>query len=93
MPLSARTRRVLVRSLKSEDIGDEVADIIDAGSGTLSAYARAKIYRECGNAVAGDHIADKIDAGTALSDWGEHHLAHMLKNRPAAKEIITALAL
>lgn len=92
MALSARARRVLVYALKSSDIGDEVADVIDAGSGTLSTYARSKIFRECGNAVAGDHIADKIDAGEALSDWGEHHLAHMLKDRPVATEIIAALA-
>lgn len=92
MALTARTKRVLGYSLKSRAIGTEVAGIVDAGSGTLSAAARRRISVACGNRIAGGVIGDKIDAGTALTDWTKHHMLYMLKDKAASDEIIAALA-
>ena len=92
MALSVYARRALVYALKSTDIGDEIADVIDNGSGTLSVYARRRLASACANEFTADAIADNIDAGTALDDREKSVLAAALMNRVAAGEIITELA-
>ena len=92
MALSNHTRIALKYALKSSDIGDEVADVIDAGSGTLSAAARERMEVLVADRIVGDSICDKIDAGSALSGREQDYLGIMLTNRVAATEIATELS-
>jgi hypothetical protein len=95
MALSTLARRTLSHAVQSAVIGDEIADIIDAGSGTLSTLARTKIGLLVGqNAGIGlaDGIADAIDAGAALEAAEQAALGVGLANRVVAQEIATALS-
>lgn len=95
MALSTFARRCLWQAVKSVPIGDEIADVIDAGSGTLGREARERIGLLVNqNAGIGhaDGIADAIDAGEALDGAEQAALGVGLANRVVAQEIATALA-
>ena len=92
MPLSEAARRHLTYRLKSTAIGDEIADVIDAGSGTLSAAARRARDYAVADRVTADGLCDKIDAGTALTADQQNKLGYALGNRVVANEIAEALA-
>lgn len=91
MALSTNARISLTHALKSAAIGDEIADVIDAGGGTLSAAARLRFEFLLGDRVAGDAICDAIDAGTSISAAGQNRLAWLVCDRQVASEIAQAL--
>ena len=92
MPLSTHARRALSHALKSYAIGDEIADVIDAGSGTLSVAAKERMQTLLTDPVAGTAMCTAIDVGTAITGPHQAKLGIMLCNRVVAQEIATALA-
>lgn len=92
MPLSAFARRSLSHGLKSMGAGDQVADIIDAATGTVPADAARRIRFMAGNSATGNGIVTQINAAAALTGGQQAALAMILNSRGAAAEIATALA-
>lgn len=91
MALSVAARRALRQTLKATHLGDEVADVVDAGSGTLSVAARRAMDFALTNPVLADGVCDKIDAGTALTGAQQDRLGWALASRVYAAEIAAAL--
>ncbi len=92
MPLSTRTRRILGTGLGSTGIAKQVADVIDAGSGTLGVNAKQRIRIAVGSKHLADQIITKIQAGTALTGTQQTALRKAIGDGNAAKEIATILA-
>ena len=74
-------------------VGKEIADVIDAGSGTLSTSAKNHLKFAMCDAVNAAAIATAINAGTAITGPQQAELGVALGNRVVAQEIATALAL
>lgn len=72
-------------------IGDEIADMIDAGSGTLSQRAKDGIQLAIGNRGQADSIISKIESAAALTGDEQAKLGIALGNRTVAQEIATVL--
>jgi len=92
MPLSVYARRRLAYGLKSEAAGDDVADVVDAGSGTLKADTARRLQFMSANRAIGLGIETAVEAGTALSGQQQTILGMICNSRPAAAEIAAALA-
>jgi hypothetical protein len=92
MPLSVYARRRLVYGLRSEAAGDDVADIVDAGSGTLKADTIRRLQFMAVSRSTGLGIEAAVEAGTALSGQQQTALGMICNSRPAAAEIAAALA-
>jgi hypothetical protein len=92
MPLSVYARRRLVYGLRSEAAGDDVADVVDAGSGTLKADTIRRLQFMAVSRSTGLGIEAAVEAGTALSGQQQTALGMICNSRPAAAEIAAALA-
>jgi hypothetical protein len=92
MPLSVHARRSLSHGLKSAVVGKQVADIIDANTGTISTDAARRIRFMAANRATGTGIVTKINTSAALSDPERNTLGIILNSRVAANEIAVALA-
>jgi len=92
MPLSVYARRRLVYGLRSEAAGDDVADVVDAGSGTLKTDTARRLQFMSANRAIGLGIETAVEAGTALSGQQQTILGMICNSRPAAAEIAAALA-
>lgn len=89
MALTSHARDVLRYGLKHNGAADEFADVVDAGSGSLSTFVRSRFIALCGRAE-GDGICDAANAGnTALTAMEQDALAVMLGSRVVANEIAT----
>ena len=93
MALSTFARRTLKVALGDDAVGKEIADVIDAGSGTLSTSAKNHLKFAMCDAVNAAAIATAINAGTAITGPQQAELGVALGNRVVAQEIATALAL
>lgn len=93
MALSQQARRVLSFGMESMPVGKEIADVIDAGSGSLSTYAKNHLRSQLRNPTAATEIAASINAGTALTGRNQDLLGQAICNRVVAQEIAAALAL
>lgn len=92
MSLSIAARRGLIHGLKSAAAGKNVADVVDAGSGTLSGDTRRRVQFMATNKVLGGTLCDKIDAGEALSGAEQARLGLIMNSRVHAAEVAAALA-
>jgi len=92
MPLSVYARRRLAYGLKSEAAGDDVADVVDAGSGTLKTDTARRLQFMSANRAIGLGIETAVEAGTTLSGQQQTILGMICNSRPAAAEIAAALA-
>ena len=93
MALSTLARRTLKVALGDDAVGKEIADVIDAGSGTLSTSAKNHLKFAMCDAVNAAAIATAINAGTAITGPQQAELGVALGNRVVAQEIANALAL
>ena len=93
MALSTLARRTLKQALADNAVGKEIADVIDAGSGTLSTAAKNRLIAVIGDRTTAGAIATAINAGTAITGPQQAELGVALGNRVVAQEIATALAL
>ena len=93
MALSTFARRTLKVALGDDAVGKEIADVIDAGSGTLSTSAKNHLKFALCDAATASSIATAINAGTAITGPQQSELGIALGNRVVAQEIATALAL
>lgn len=91
MALSVYARRTLAHALTSYSIADEIADVIDAGSGTLSQAAKDRLSFLLGDRDAAKALAISIDAGTTITDANENRLGFLLCDRLPASEIAKSL--
>lgn len=91
MAISSYARRVIKHAIKDNSVGKEIADVVDAGSGTLSVAARTHMDYMMADRVMADAICDKIDAGTALTGPEQAKLGLALNDRVAATQIATEL--
>lgn len=91
MALSAHTRAVLKTGLASNAAGKDVADIIDAGSGTLSPNSRRVIHAALANHKAASLFIAAVDAGTAINSFTKLRLKIALGDSAAMLEIAAAL--
>lgn len=92
MALSDLTRRVLRHGFADIAVADNVASVIDAGSGTIGLDARRHLHLLVKSVAVGNEIADAIDAGEALTGAQVNLLGIGLASRTAADEIKEALA-
>jgi len=92
MALSDHARRYLTHAMKSSFAGDEIADVVDAGSGTLSTPTKDRIKVLFANRTVGTDFAASVDAGTALTGREKEFLGTVLTNREVADEIADVLA-
>lgn len=93
MALSTHARRTLKQALGSNHLGKEVADVIDAGSGTLTTAAKNALNFALCDPTTGAAIATAINAGTAITGQQQAELGIALGSRVIAAEIAAALAL
>jgi hypothetical protein len=91
MPLSVYTRRCLANGLASESAADDLADVVDAGSGTIDAITTRRLEIACANRQVALGIAAKVNAGTALVANQGAVLGMAINSRVAAAEIAAAL--
>lgn len=92
MAIAQNSRNLLKVLLRSGIVGEEVGDVIDAGSGTLSQHARDRMRVGLANNVIADSLCDSIDAGTALTGAQQNLLGLALGSRVAAQDIATEMA-
>ena len=92
MALSNHARRALKFALRDDATGNEVADVIDAGSGTLTDAARRRLISAFTNRAAATDFADSVDAGTALTSGIQGRLGFVVCDRGVAQEIADELA-
>ena len=92
MALSQLTRNRLHLGLASRTAGDDVADVVDAGSGTLTAHTRDRLNLGAVSRLVGGGIADAVDAGTALTSRESTALSTILASRTAGQEIADVLS-
>ena len=93
MALSTLARRTLKQALADNAVGKEIADVIDAGSGSLSTAASTALKFALGDPTTAAAIVTAINAGTAITGPQQAELGVALGNRAVAQEIATALAL
>jgi hypothetical protein len=93
MALSTHARRTLKQALGANHLGKEVADIIDAGSGTLSTAAKNALIAVFMDRTTAGAVATAINAGTAITGPQQAELGIALGSRVIAAEIAAALAL
>lgn len=91
MSLSVKTGRHVKHGLASRSAGAEVVAAVDAGTGTLSAFARRRLQYGALSVADGSGIATQIDAGDPLSARQVNALAFAIGSRVAAAEIQAAL--
>jgi hypothetical protein len=78
MALTNHTRRQLAVALGSESLADQVADIVDAGSGTLSDDAKRRIWNMLGSTATGVVLATAIAGDTTLTSYQKDKLTRLL---------------
>lgn len=90
MPLSQYTRRKLSYALGSNTAADDLADIVDAGSGTMKVFTARRLIVAMGR-KAGTLMKTAVNAGTAIGDFTQRRLAMAIGQGPA-NEIADDLA-
>jgi len=78
MALTAHTRRRLAVALGSESIADQVVDIVDAGTGSLSADGSRRIWDMLGDTPMGVVLATAITGDTELTSLQKGKLTQVL---------------
>ena len=92
MPLSKNARQALINGLGSPYAGDKVADIVDAGTGTVDDGTRRRIIVAFGNRKVATTFITKLQTSAALSGIERRHLSNAIGSQGLANEIATALA-
>ena len=90
MPLSAQARRKLHYGLANRVAADNIADVIDAGSGTITANSKRRLVFGLGNRKAANLLETAVNAGTAINGYTQRHLANIVGSG-VADEIDDAL--
>ncbi len=92
MALSQNARRHVQVMATNPAIGDEISDMIDAGSGTLSARAKEAFRAQIGIRAIADSIIGKIESAAALTGDEQSRLGMALGSRVIAEEISDVLS-
>lgn len=92
MALSRHARQVLCGALASTGAADRLADIIDAGTGTVDADLKRRLVIGMSNRKAATSFIAKVESSAALTGREIRCLAKMLGNYGVAKEIDTQLS-
>jgi hypothetical protein len=93
MPLSKHARQVLNGAMASTGAAKRLADVIDAGSGTLDADVRRRLVNGMANRRVATTFIAKVQTSAALSSIEIRHLGNMLGDNGVANEINTQLSL
>lgn len=93
MPLSKHARQVLNSAMASTGAAKRLADVIDAGSGTLDADVKRRLLVGMVNRKVASTFITKVQTSAALSAIEIRHLGNMLGDTGVAKEINTQLSL
>jgi len=91
MALTAHTRRTLKLGLASNAAGEEVADVIDAGTGTLSSNTKKKIHVAMANRKAASLFITAVEAGTLINSFTKLRLKIALRDSTAMLDIAATL--
>lgn len=91
MALSAHARRQLKYGLASAEAADDVADIVDADTGTQTAYSKRAVMFAMGSRKAANLFETAIEAGDGINAFTQRRLAFALGDAGAAQEIATQL--
>ncbi|SFH96755.1 hypothetical protein [Planctomicrobium piriforme] len=92
MALSNFARRLLKTGLANNAAGEEIADIIDAGTGTLSAATREFLQKGMADNRAATLFETAVEAGSAIDGYTQRYLGNMVGDAGVAREIAAALA-
>lgn len=90
MPLSQNARRRLGYALGSHGAADDLADVVDAGTGSIEAFTERRLIVAMGR-TAGVAMKTAVNASSALSDFTQRRLA-VAVGQGVANEIADALA-
>ena len=90
MALSMFARDRLSHGLADNAAGKEVADVIDAVSGTLTATTKRVLVNAIANRKAATLFATAVNAGTSINGFTRRHLTNII-GHAAAAEIAAAL--
>ena len=92
MAISNFARELLKHGLANRKAADDIADIVDAGSGTMASSSKRWLLFATGNRKATDLLETGINAGTAINDFAQRRLAIAIGDQGAADEIADELA-
>ena len=92
MPLGQKTRRTLAVATTDLGFAKQIADVIDAGSGTLSAGAARLLSIVLADPFAAASAVTAINAGTALNQGTLNRLIVGLADANAANDIQAVLS-
>lgn len=90
--LSKYTRQRLAVGLGSQSAAKDLADIVDAGSGTLKVSTFRRVVTGMGDAKAAALLQTAVNAGSSISGSVQRKLALMVGDNGAAREIAAKLA-
>lgn len=93
MALSKHARQVLCSAMASTGAAKRLADVIDAGTGTLDADVKRRLLVGMCNRKVSSSFITKVETSAALSGIEIRHLANMLGDYGVAKQINTELSL
>lgn len=91
MPLSAHARRVMRSGLGNAEAADDIADVIDADGGTISAHSLHHLVHGMGNRQAATLFETAVNADSAIDGYTQRHLSNMLGDAGVAVEIAAEL--
>lgn len=90
MAVTAHTRR-LAHAALGLYAGDNLCDIVDAGTGSINAATVRKLEVAMGNRKAAGLLKTAVNADTAINGYTQRHLANALGSQVAAQDIADEL--
>lgn len=92
MALSSHARRLLQVGLGNRAAADDLADVIDAGSGTIHNHTVECLKSGMANSKAALQMEVIANAGTGMTGIVQRHLSNMVGDAGVAREIAAELA-
>lgn len=92
MALSKNARQALINGFGCRFAGKKIADVVDAGTGTIDDGTRRRIIVAFGSRKVATTFITKLQTSAALSGTERRYLSNAIGSQGLANEIATALA-